>query len=75
MKTIVIIGGSKGIGKAISVVLLDENNIINISRSKPDLIHPNLKHYACDILKDDLPELENVDVLIYCPGSINLKPF
>ena len=75
MKTIVIIGGSKGIGKAISTLLLDEHNIINISRSKPDLIHHNLKHYNCDILADELPTLENVDSLIYCPGSINLKPF
>ena len=75
MKTIVIIGGSKGIGKAISTLLLDEHNIINISRSKPDLVHHNLKHYNCDILTDELPTLENVDSLIYCPGSINLKPF
>jgi len=75
MKTIVIIGGSKGIGKAISTLLLNEHNIINISRSKPDLVHHNLKHYNCDILTDELPTLENVDSLIYCPGSINLKPF
>ena len=27
-----------------------------------------------DVLNDDLPEIENIDTLIYCPGSINLKP-
>jgi NAD(P)-dependent dehydrogenase (short-subunit alcohol dehydrogenase family) len=25
-------------------------------------------------LKDELPQIENVDTIIYCPGSINLKP-
>ena len=75
MKTIVIIGGSKGIGKAISNTLLDENRVINISRSQPEFSHLNLTHYKCDILTDELPDLEKVDTLIYCPGSINLKPF
>ncbi len=75
MKTIVIIGGSKGIGKAISITMLDKNSVINISRSQPEFPHRNLTHYNCDILTDELPDLEKVDTLIYCPGSINLKPF
>lgn len=75
MKTIVIIGGSKGIGSAIIQKELKNNNVINISRSKPELEHPNLTHYGCDILKEELPMLSRVDALIYCPGSINLKPF
>ena len=75
MKTIVIIGGSKGIGKAISNALLDQNSVINISRSQPEFSHRNLTHYNCDILTDELPDLEKIDTLIYCPGSINLKPF
>ena len=75
MKTIVIIGGSKGIGNTIIQKELTNSNVINISRSKPGFEHPNLTHHWCDILKEDLPELGKVDVLIYCPGSINLKPF
>ncbi|HQZ24711.1 MAG TPA: SDR family oxidoreductase [Flavobacterium sp.] len=74
MKNIVIIGGSKGIGSAILLQQLENNIVHNISRNTPDISHPNLKHYAVDVLKDTLPEIENVDVLIYCPGSINLKP-
>jgi NAD(P)-dependent dehydrogenase (short-subunit alcohol dehydrogenase family) len=74
MRNIVIIGGSKGIGNAIVNSLVEENNVINISRSKPEKSHNNLTHYALDVLTDDLPKLENVDALIYCPGSINLKP-
>jgi hypothetical protein len=26
------------------------------------------------VLKDELPQIDNIDTLIYCPGSINLKP-
>lgn len=74
MKTIVIIGGSKGIGSAILLQQLETNKVVNISRNAPDVSHPNLVHYSLDVLIDALPELEIIDVLIYCPGSINLKP-
>ncbi|UPS91368.1 SDR family NAD(P)-dependent oxidoreductase [Bizionia sp. M204] len=74
MKTYIIVGGSKGIGRAISMKLLENHKVINLSRSKPDFNHDNLKHYAVDILSDDLPYLDQADGLIYCPGSINLKP-
>lgn len=74
MKNIVIIGGSKGIGKAILEQQLTSNLIYSISRTSPEISHPNLKHFELDVLKDNLPEIENIDVLIYCPGTINLKP-
>lgn len=74
MKTIVIIGGSKGIGNAIVHTLIESHSIINISRTPPEMQHDNLKHYNCDILTDELPDLDVVDGLVYCPGSINLKP-
>jgi len=75
MKTIIIVGGSKGIGKAIIEKLITNYLIINLSRSKPHIEHQNLKHYNCDVLSDELPAIERADGLIYCPGSINLKPF
>lgn len=74
MRTIVIVGGSKGIGNAILNTLVDTHKVINISRTSPELSHPNLVHYTCDILKEDLPNIESLDGLVYCPGSINLKP-
>jgi 3-oxoacyl-[acyl-carrier protein] reductase len=74
MRNIVIIGGSKGIGSAILLQQLQNNQVYNISRTAPDITHPNLIHYPLSILEDDLPEIEAVDVLIYCPGSITLKP-
>ena len=75
MKKIIIIGGSKGIGKAITENLLSDHQVVNISRTSPDIQHANLSHFSCDVLTDDLPEIEAADGLIYCPGSINLKPF
>ena len=74
MNKILVIGGSKGIGNAIINALIDENSVINISRTAPLLSHANLTHFSCDILSDELPEIEGIDSLIYCPGSINLKP-
>tara|TARA_R110000751_G_scaffold92387_3_gene180844 strand:- start:435 stop:1118 length:684 start_codon:yes stop_codon:yes gene_type:complete len=74
MKTIVIVGGSKGIGKAIVGNLVDSHKVINLSRTPPEYTHGNLTHYNVDILKDDLPEITALDDIVYCPGSINLKP-
>jgi len=74
-KTILIIGGSKGIGKAIVSTMLANHTIINLSRTEPSINHPNFKHFTCDVLIDKLPDLDILDAIIYCPGSINLKPF
>jgi NAD(P)-dependent dehydrogenase (short-subunit alcohol dehydrogenase family) len=74
MKNIVIIGGSKGIGSAIVSQMVETNLVYNISRSIPTISHPNLKYFELNVLEDQLPDIENIDVLIYCPGSINLKP-
>lgn len=74
MKNIAIIGGSKGIGSALLKELSSTHNIINISRSAPEISHPNVTHYSCDILTEELPDIEALDSLVYCPGSINLKP-
>lgn len=74
MKNIVIIGASKGIGNAILKQAIENNKVINISRNLPEMSHPNLTNFQLDVLNSELPDIEQVDVLIYCPGSINLKP-
>ncbi|WP_040253639.1 SDR family NAD(P)-dependent oxidoreductase [Psychroserpens mesophilus] len=74
MKTYIVIGGSRGIGKAIVETLLKNHKVVNISRTPPEISHENLTHYACDVLKDELPDVTEADGLVYCPGSINLKP-
>ena len=74
MNNTLIVGGTKGIGLAISKLLSQENCII-ISRS--DYVSSSSLHHhiKLDVMHDDLPELENIQNIIYCPGSINLKPF
>ncbi|CAL2102845.1 SDR family oxidoreductase [Tenacibaculum sp. 190130A14a] len=75
MKTVVVIGGSKGIGKAIVNNLKATTKIINISRT-PAESHENVVNYECDVVNDVLPNIEGeVHSLVYCPGSINLKSF
>lgn len=74
MRKILIVGGSKGIGNSIVKSLVEQNEIINLSRTSPTFSHSHLTHYTCDVLSDDLPEIEEIDSIVYCPGSINLKP-
>ena len=74
MKTYIIIGGSRGIGLSLVKLLLDNNKVINLSRNAPDLNHDNFTHFSIDVLHDELPVIEKCDGLVYCPGSINLKP-
>ena len=70
----IVVGGSKGIGNAIVNNLLVNHEVINISRTIPEYSHDNLTHYNCDVISDDLPNINEAYGLVYCPGSINLKP-
>ncbi len=79
-KNIVVIGASSGIGHAIGELLGEKGaNIYSISRSEPDfpasLSYEHLNH---NILEDEIPSdflPDTIDGLVYCPGSISLKPF
>ncbi len=75
MKNILIVGGSKGIGAALVQLELAENMVHVISREDLNFSHPHLIHYKIDVLSDELPNLDVLDGLVYCPGTINLKPF
>ena len=74
MRHILIIGGTKGIGKAIIDLLIEENKITCMSRNVSDYNHVNYNHIQLDATLDNFPDLEKIDSLVYCPGSINLKP-
>ena len=78
MKNILLIGGSYGIGLAIAKELQFENNVYIASRSNENLADVKATHIAFDATNDtiDTSKLPNViDGLVYCPGSINLRPF
>lgn len=74
MGKVLIIGGTKGIGKAIVSEIIEEHEVVCLSRNISDFTHNNYKHTKFDVLNDEFPEIESLDTLIYCPGTINLKP-
>ena len=78
MKNILLIGGSYGIGLAIAQELQNENNIFVASRTNESLAGLNVTHILFDASTDtlDTSKLPAIlDGLVYCPGSINLRPF
>jgi 3-oxoacyl-[acyl-carrier protein] reductase len=80
MKNIVIVGAGKGIGLRTSELLHTENKLITISRNPTEeLDRLDTRFYQLDITKDSLDELselpEEIHGLVYCAGSINLRPF
>ncbi len=78
MKNILLIGGSYGIGLAIAKELQFKNNVYIASRSNENLTDVKATHIAFDATTDtiDTSKLPTIiDGLVYCPGSINLRPF
>ncbi len=70
---ILITGTVQGIGKAIAERFLNEgHNVIGIDRLKSSISHENYIHFECDIRdKNNLPEIENVEILINNAGTQN----
>ena len=78
MKNYLVIGGSSGIGKEISELLSKENIVFSTSRNELNESNENIRHIKYDVLEDELdPELlpDQIDGFVYCPGTINLRPF
>ncbi|RKS02555.1 SDR family NAD(P)-dependent oxidoreductase [Flavobacterium sp. 102] len=78
MKNILLIGGSYGIGLAIAKELQYENRIYIASRTNEAISDMNVTHIPFDATTDtlDVSQLpEVIHGLVYCPGSINLRPF
>ncbi len=75
-RRILIVGGSSGIGlETANKLIARGDEIINLSRTAPET-QSNFSHYQFDVLSDaELPFSDPIDGLVYCPGSINLKPF
>ena len=77
-KNILIIGGSSGIGRSLVDILEDEHNLFVASRSSESLTNAAVTHLQHDVLNDELDVNnlpEQLDGFVYCPGSINLRPF
>ena len=78
MKTFVIIGSTTGIGLSMAEQLAQNNRVFGVSRrEQSELNHTNYTHFSFDVLEDSwdtIPFPEQIDGLVYCPGSIQLKP-
>lgn len=77
-KNILIVGASSGIGQALAKLLLQEEaTLYTAGRTKPEL--PQSFHHFFYDVQDKSASLEalpdQVHGLVYCPGSIQLKPF
>ena len=80
MKNYLIIGASSGIGKKLADMLADSGNkVYGTFCAKPVQNNtPGPEYHFCNVLDENLnfnflPDI--LDGLVYCPGSITLKPF
>ncbi len=77
-KNILLIGGSHGIGQSLVHLLHKNYTVFVASRTAEGLEGLDVTHIPFDATKDDLDTSNLPDELhgfVYCPGSINLKPF
>ena len=77
-KNILIIGGSSGIGKALVNQLQNDNNLFVANRTDEGLDLNKITYIQYDATDGvlDISQLPNqLDGFVYCPGSINLRPF
>lgn len=78
MKHYVIVGGSKGIGKATAELLAAEGHAVTVySRTPYEGPAHTIEWEEFDVLTDSWEDRmpERIDGLMYSVGTINLKPF
>jgi len=74
MSKTLIIGGTRGIGRAFAQMSIQDSETHIVSR-EPDPSPLGSAHYhICDVTKDDIPSIDGISKIVYCPGTINLKP-
>lgn len=79
MSNYLVIGGSSGIGSEVVKKLTSDNNKVYVISRDPDKIADSkyVQKFSCDVSETDvtLPAIEEpTKGLVYCPGTINLKP-
>jgi 3-oxoacyl-[acyl-carrier protein] reductase len=79
MKNYLVVGAGSGIGLALTKLLSEKGHKVYAMTSQPENLDQlqNIELVRADFLSadwkgDDLPE--SLDGLVYCPGTINLKP-
>jgi len=77
-KNILIVGGSSGIGLALVKQLQADHNIIVANRTNEGLDGLSVSYIPYDVENDELDVSslpETLHGMVYCPGTINLRPF
>lgn len=80
MPTYLIIGASSGIGKKLAEQLVDSGNMVFATyfKNEPTSYAALIEYHYLNVL-DEIMSLDflpdSLDGLVYCPGSINLRPF
>lgn len=74
-----IIGGNSTIGKVLINSLIQQGHTCYvISRSDIEPLHPSIISLKLNIIEENIPKdylPQELDGLVYLPGTINLKPF
>jgi NAD(P)-dependent dehydrogenase (short-subunit alcohol dehydrogenase family) len=80
MQNYLIIGGSSGIGQQLAKQLSESGKLVitTFNKNVPAVENPLIRFHHLDVLAetlslDFLPD--ELAGLVYCPGSINLRPF
>ncbi len=79
-RNILVVGGSSGIGRALVEQLVAKGDHVTVWSREARGVDalPGVVFAAVDVVGGELPTgtlPERLDGLVYCPGSINLKPF
>jgi NAD(P)-dependent dehydrogenase (short-subunit alcohol dehydrogenase family) len=79
MKNILVVGASSGIGKHLAELLATDHMVYGTYHKNPiQSTDENIVYHSINVLDDELDLSflpDTLDGLVYCPGSINLKPF
>lgn len=78
MANYLIIGASSGIGKSLAKLLTDQGDNVYGTYNKNQIEGDEIHAIHLDVLDEDISldtPVDHLDGIVYCPGSINLKPF
>lgn len=72
-KNVLIVGGSGGIGSAVSKSFFAEGALVHIiSRNRPDFLEPGIFWYSCDVTQNSQIAAVSADILANTAGQLDV---